>query len=1464
MVSRDSSVGAAPHRRQLRSVAVSAITLLTVAGLSVIGAGRSAAATAPTFVQQASAHAHDVTKLAVTPPSPLASGDRLVVEVGVWSSANATTSSVTDSVGDSFVELTHFTASDHTELSVWSAPVTAGGGTTPTVTANPTGTADVGLAVLEYSGLSTVSDASIVDQMSTASGTTGAATTVSSGATAATSTSGELAVGFYADSGFGDSLTAGGGFTARTNVSNTGDMEMLVEDETVAAGATPAAAVGTGGGTVWLMATVVLRGSTPVQATTPSAPTSVVATAGDSSAAVTWVAPSDGNSVITSYTVTPYVGSAAQPSVTVSGSPPSTSANFANLTNGTTYTFTVYATNAVGNGPTSSASNPVTPGTPSTEGQFSSLMSWPIVAVHSILMANGKSLLFDGWQQPQPTYVWNPASQAFEATVDAPDSIFCSGTAEMPDGKVLVIGGYGGLTTGQSGIVDTNIFDPGTETWTRVANMHSPRWYPDLTELSDGRYVAISGSSTTSTTYANTPEVYDPVTNTWTQLSPISTSQVQEPEYPFSYLVPNGNVFVLAPSVDKSFELNVNSPSWTQVGGASGVNNGSSVMYLPGHILYTGGAPSAEVNTSATATAATIDLTSTNPAWQPVTPMNYARIYHTLTMLANGEVLAVGGEAESNNPNLTADVTQGVLPAEIWNPNTDTWTTVSSLATARNYHSTAVLQPDGTVLVAGGGHEDNNTGPGQYSAQIYSPPYLFAGSRPTISSMPSTTGYGKTITVGTPDAGSIAAVNLVSLGADTHQIDMDQHFVPLSFTSGSGSLAVQMPSSASVAPPGNYMLFILNSAGVPSVASIINVGPAADSTVPASPTNVVATAGDGSASVAWTAPADNNSAITSYTVTPYIGGVAGPSVMVPGGQTTANVDGLTNGTAYTFTVAATNGDGLGARSAASSQVVPTSAPLPAFVQQASAHGASVARLSVVPPSPLGANDRLVVEAGIWNSSSATAASVTDSAGDVFTELIHFKASDGTEMSIWSAPVTAGAGIRPTITVTPTSPADTGLAVSEYSGLSTVSDASVLDRQSTAAGTTGGSAATVTSGPTAATNGANELAVGFYADSGFGNTLSPGSGYSVRSNVSPTGDMEVLTEDQVVPSGATPSASARTGQNTVWLMATAVLKSGAPVVPTVPGAPSNVVATAGNGSATVTWAVPSDGNSPITYYTVTPYLSGAAQTPVSVSGSPPPTTVTMGSLTDGDTYTFTVSATNSVGTGQASTSSNPVTPTLATIPQFVQQVSGHASSVTGLSLTPAHALGSSNRLVVEASTWSASSATIKSVTDSAGDTFVQLLHFTAPDGTEMSVWSAPVNAGAGTAPSITVTPTGKADVGAVALEYSGLSALSDTSVLDSSATAAGTTGAAAAAVSSGPTGPASAGNELAIGFYADSGFGDNLSGTTGWTTRSNVSPTGNVEMLAQDQLVTTDGTATASVATGANTVWLMATVLLKTS
>ena len=815
----------------------------------------------------------------------------------------------------------------------------------------------------------------------------------------------------------------------------------------------------------------------------PGVPTSVSASPGEGGATVSWAPPWDGGSPITSYTITPYVGSTAGSPTTVAG--PVTSAAISGLADGTSYTFTVAATNSVGTGPASAQSNVVTPAA-QPQGQWSALQNWPVVAIHSALLKTGRVLTWDGWQQPQPSMEFDLSTQTFMNQMNSPDDIFCGGMAELPDGRVIVVGGYGSASTGNLGIVDTNIYDPTTSTWTRVADMHYPRWYPTLTELPDGRYIVVSGKSTNLGTWADTPEVYDPRANTWTLLSGVSTSQIRDIEYPNDYVLPSGKLFVLGPAEGKSFLLDVNSQSWSQIGGSSGVVNGASIMYRPGKILYAGGAPSITSPSTANTNAATIDTNAPTPSWQPIAPMHYARAFSIMTMLADGTVLMIGGQPQTGDTNGSYQVSGGVLPNEIWDPSTGNWTTVASLASTRGYHTSALLLPDGRVLVAGSGHAKRGY-PAQYSAQIYSPPYLFNGPRPTIASAPTAATYGSSITVSTPDAGSISGVNLVDLGASTHQTDGDQRFVPLSFTQNQGSLTVQMPPSGSWAPPGNYMLFIVNSRGVPSVASIINIS-------------------------AEAAPSIQRARAAAYSgrsarVTPTAAG--GGQAVSPGA------------------------------------VAHRPQATPAFIQRATAYADTVRRIPLKLQADVTVGDRLVVEASIWGGDAAR---VTDSSGDRYTEVVRKTATDGTEMSVWTAPVTAGGGTRPTISVKGGSIADMGVTALEYSGLSAAPGTAAIDQVASRAGTTRGPAR-VSSGATKPATASNELALGLYADSGFGDILHAAAGWSQRANISPSvTTMEQVVEDRVVTAGSRPRAAVGTGSKTPWLMATIVFRRRATVAP----------------------------------------------------------------------------------------------------------------------------------------------------------------------------------------------------------------------------------------------------------------------------------------------------------------------------
>ena len=658
--------------------------------------------------------------------------------------------------------------------------------------------------------------------------------------------------------------------------------------------------------------------------------------------------------------------------------------------------------------------------TPSVSGQWSSVVSLPLTAIHSVVMRNGNVLLMDGWQFPNQTEVFNPTTQtSTPANNGFGLDLFCSGHVDLADGRVLVAGGNGSNTIGSSA---ATIFDPNTNTWSRVKSMNFPRWYPTATELGDSRVLVISGQDTSST-WVNTPEIYDPTANTWTSLSNISTSQVHEPEYPLSYLLPSGKVFTIAPSIGQSFVLDPVAQSWSAIGGAT-LDNGSAAQYLPGKILYTGGGAPFGSTSPAQASAQVIDLTSGTPVWQAVASMNYPRYTHTLTVLPDGKVLAVGGSGDLSE----TDTTNGVLPAEEWDPAANTWTTLASMQVARIYHSTAVLLPDGRVLVAGSGEADGlSSPPGEHNAQFYSPPYLFNGTRPTITSAPASAAYGSSITVQTPDAASITKVSLVSLGADSHTLDMDQHFVPLAFTAGSGSLNVSLPSSGNVAPPGYYMLFILNGSGVPSVASIVQVAAAVDTTPP---------------TVSMTAPA-NGATVTGSAVT--VSATASDNVAV--GSVQFLLDGTPLGspiaqTPYTMTwdstTVANGSHTLSARATDTAGNTATSTPVTVTVSNAAPSGIIVdATVSKDGSGPVSAaittsapGELLLAFVGSDGIGSQTA--TVTGAGLTWT-LVKRTNTQGGDSEIWSARATAQLSSAPVTATQSLSGYDESLTVVAFQG-----------------------------------------------------------------------------------------------------------------------------------------------------------------------------------------------------------------------------------------------------------------------------------------------------------------------------------------------------------------------------------------------------------------------------------------------
>ena len=213
--------------------------------------------------------------------------------------------------------------------------------------------------------------------------------------------------------------------------------------------------------------------------------------------------------------------------------------------------------------------------------------------------------------------------------------------------------------------------------------------------------------------------------------------------------------------------------------------------------------------------------------------LNIGRGHFNTTLLPDGSILSNGGGYGRKNDSLYADP---VYQSELMTPGCP-WRLVGSEDDARTYHSTALLLPDGSVVSAG---DDRDIAPpdtaghipfANRTAQIYSPPYLFAGPRPTIASAPASVRYDAPFTVAVGgDVSAITRAVLVRPGAVTHANNMTQQVIQLPLVAHTDGLAVRSPLDATVAPPGDYMLFVQNAAGAMSVARWVEIDPAAPAT----------------------------------------------------------------------------------------------------------------------------------------------------------------------------------------------------------------------------------------------------------------------------------------------------------------------------------------------------------------------------------------------------------------------------------------------------------------------------------------------------------------------------------------------------------------------------------------------------------------------------------------------------------
>jgi hypothetical protein len=464
-------------------------------------------------------------------------------------------------------------------------------------------------------------------------------------------------------------------------------------------------------------------------------------------------------------------------------------------------------------------------------GQWQTLPTqMPINPIHVALMHNGKVLIVSGSgaYPPDKNYeaaVWDPVTDTVTTQPLAYD-MFCNGMAILYDGRPFVVSGtiqYDPFF----GDPRTSAYDPATGNFVELQSMAHGRWYPTVITLGDGSIMVFSGLDENSDTNT-TVEIYK-VGSGWT--GPYQAPWTP-PLYPRLHLLPNGKVFYSAggsangpASSTTSSIFDPTTQAWT-VGVATtnyseARSYGTSVLlpltpannYKPVIIIMGGGSP-------ATATTELIDLSVANPKWVYGPNMSEARIEMDAVMLPNGKILALNGSVNDE------DSTTASLNADLYNPATNTFSPAGAGSYPRLYHSNALLLPDATVLVLG-----SNPVRGTYEPhmEIYSPAYLFnsngsPATRPAITSVnPGVLGYNSAFQIQTPDAASISSAVLVRAGSPTHAFDMEQRLVGLSFTVGNGVLTATSPPNSNIAPPGYYLLFLINSAGVPSIAQFVQL-----------------------------------------------------------------------------------------------------------------------------------------------------------------------------------------------------------------------------------------------------------------------------------------------------------------------------------------------------------------------------------------------------------------------------------------------------------------------------------------------------------------------------------------------------------------------------------------------------------------------------------------------------------------
>lgn len=488
------------------------------------------------------------------------------------------------------------------------------------------------------------------------------------------------------------------------------------------------------------------------------------------------------------------------------------------------------------------ASAELTSGGPlaAAEGAFGPAFPFPLIPIHLIMLPDGRLLAYGsdekGRQTAQLHYaVYDPEAQGYPFLVlpnTTNTDLFCSTQTLLPqDGRVMLAGGDR-IVNGERNYAnaDVNIFEPKTGKMEKQAQpMTFQRWYATSVITPKGEHMVLGGrddkfiDGVTVDTYATTPEIYNPATGWRTLLGARSDPAFGKARtnwrYPKSWVSPAGRIAVLTHS-GSIFQLDPAGlgaiQPWMPSSGSllSANADQPAVMFKPGKIL------AARVGTS----AQVIDINGTQPIVRNTGPLHSRRIWGSMTLLPDGRVWANGGSSDGEN-----ELSGAVYSSELWNPASETWTLAASATKPRLYHGNAILLRDGRVLTGGGGAPGPVKG---LNAEIYYPPYLFKkdgsgefATRPAVSSLSTRSLlWSSQLGIQMTSTELVKRIALLRAGSATHSFNGDQRLIGLTFTQSGRDLVLTMPGSRNNAPPGYYMVFILNNDGVPSIGEMIKLG----------------------------------------------------------------------------------------------------------------------------------------------------------------------------------------------------------------------------------------------------------------------------------------------------------------------------------------------------------------------------------------------------------------------------------------------------------------------------------------------------------------------------------------------------------------------------------------------------------------------------------------------------------------